>query len=60
MENDNLSKKWGYLRKILERSGPFDSEAFAPSTDTLEFLNNTCKILIIGIFLILFYDLNFK
>lgn len=48
MEGDNLSKKWGYLRKILERSGPFDSEAFTPSPDTLEFLNNTCKILIIG------------
>jgi hypothetical protein len=48
MENDNLSKKWGYLRKILERSGPFDSESFTPSTEILEFLNNTCKVLIIG------------
>ena len=44
----NLSKKWLYLRRILERSGPFDSESFTPSSDTLEFLNNTCKILIIG------------
>lgn len=48
METDHSSKKWLYLRRILERSGPFDSEAFTASPDTLEFLSNTCKILIIG------------
>jgi NEDD8-activating enzyme E1 len=55
VEGDHLNKKWGYLRKILERSGPFDTEAFAPSPDVLDFLNNTCKILVIGeIYLFLF------
>lgn len=48
METDNLSKKWLYLRRILERSGPFDSDAFLASPDNLDFLNNTCKILVIG------------
>lgn len=48
-EPDHASKKWGHLRKILERSGPFDTENFAPSKDTLEFLMTDCKILVIGI-----------
>lgn len=48
VETANLSKKWNYLRKILERSGPFQQEAFVPSADILDFLNNTCKILVIG------------
>lgn len=48
METDNLSKKWLYLRRILERSGPFDSESFSPSSENLDFLNNICKVLVIG------------
>lgn len=47
MEIDSL-KKFGYLRKILERSGPYDTENFSPSPDTLAFLKNDCRILVIG------------
>ncbi|KFB44439.1 hypothetical protein ZHAS_00012224 [Anopheles sinensis] len=46
--NDHLSKRWNHLRKILERSGPFCHPNFAASSETLEFLLNTCKILVIG------------
>lgn len=52
VETANLNKKWNYLRKILERSGPFQQESFEPSGEILEFLNNTCKILVIGKFII--------
>lgn len=47
-EGDHTNKKWGHLRKILERSGPFDTENFEASTNNLEFLMNDCKILVIG------------
>lgn len=47
-ETDHTSKKWGHLRKILERSGAFDTEGFAPSPDNLAFLMSDCKILVIG------------
>lgn len=47
-EADHTSKKWGHLRKILERNGPFDTENFAPSPDNLAFLMSDCKILVIG------------
>uniref|UniRef100_A0A182YFM3 NEDD8-activating enzyme E1 catalytic subunit n=2 Tax=Anopheles stephensi TaxID=30069 RepID=A0A182YFM3_ANOST len=46
--NDHLSKRWNHLRKILERSGPFCHPNFTASSETLEFLLNTCKILVIG------------
>lgn len=45
---DSTSKRWGHLRKILERSGPFDTENFQPSSDILEFMMSDCKILVIG------------
>lgn len=41
-------KRWNHLRKILERSGPFCPPNFTASTETLDFLLNTCKILVIG------------
>lgn len=44
---EHLSKKWGHLRKILERSGPFCHPNFSASPDNLKFLNS-CKILVIG------------
>lgn len=47
-DSDISSKKWGSLRKILERSGPFDTENFTPSPDILDFLMNVCKVLVIG------------
>lgn len=47
--NPLSSKRWHSLRHILERSGPFCKSEFTPSPDNLEFLQNTCKILVIGI-----------
>ncbi|XP_044761234.1 NEDD8-activating enzyme E1 catalytic subunit [Coccinella septempunctata] len=41
-------KRWGHLRKVLERPGPFSHPDFEPSPDLLDFIRNTCKILIIG------------
>lgn len=48
MEAEHLSKKWTNLRRILERSGPFCQPGFTASSDNLEFLMKTCKILVIG------------
>lgn len=45
---DILNKRWVHVRKILERSGPFCLPGFTPSTDGLEFIMHTCKILVIG------------
>lgn len=47
-ESDHTNKKWGHLRKILERNGPFDTENFEASPSNLEFLMIDCKILVIG------------
>ncbi|XP_005175038.3 nedd8-activating enzyme E1 catalytic subunit [Musca domestica] len=46
--NSLNSKRWHSMRHILERAGPFCKADFAPSPDNLEFLQNTCKILVIG------------
>lgn len=46
MESDR-HQRWNYLRKILERSGPFCSPNFTASPDNLESLMQ-CKILVIG------------
>lgn len=47
-QHDHNSKRWGNLRKILERTGPYNTENFNASPDTLEFLMNTASILVIG------------
>jgi hypothetical protein len=46
--DDHLSKRWGNLRRILERNGPFCHPNFTASPDILEFLMTSCKILVIG------------
>ncbi|XP_055378804.1 nedd8-activating enzyme E1 catalytic subunit [Condylostylus longicornis] len=43
-----LSKRWSNLRKILERPGPFCHSSYEASPENLEFLQTSCKILIIG------------
>ncbi|XP_055624776.1 nedd8-activating enzyme E1 catalytic subunit [Toxorhynchites rutilus septentrionalis] len=48
LKTEAQSKRWSHLRKILERSGPFSPPNFTPSSETLEFLLDTCKILVIG------------
>ena len=41
--------RWGHVRKILERKGPFSPPSFEPNPATLDFLLENCKILVIGI-----------
>lgn len=40
--------RWGHVRKILERKGPFSPPSFEPNPATLDFLLENCKILVIG------------
>ncbi|XP_047390505.1 NEDD8-activating enzyme E1 catalytic subunit isoform X2 [Sciurus carolinensis] len=40
--------RWNHVKKFLERSGPFTHPDFEPSTESLQFLLDTCKVLIIG------------
>ncbi|XP_057278887.1 NEDD8-activating enzyme E1 catalytic subunit isoform X4 [Pezoporus wallicus] len=40
--------RWNHVRKFLERSGPFTHPDFEPGTQALDFLLNTCKVLVIG------------
>ncbi|XP_046835883.1 NEDD8-activating enzyme E1 catalytic subunit [Vespa crabro] len=48
MGSDHTHRRWSNLRKILERSGPFCRPDFEPSSETLQFLLENCKILVIG------------
>lgn len=47
-QSDYLSKRWIHIRRILERPGPFCSPSFVASSENLEFLMKTCKIVVIG------------
>ncbi|KAK0130569.1 NEDD8-activating enzyme E1 catalytic subunit [Merluccius polli] len=40
--------RWSHVRKFLERPGPFTHPDFEPSTESLQFLLDSCKILVIG------------
>ncbi|MED6252904.1 NEDD8-activating protein uba3, partial [Ataeniobius toweri] len=40
--------RWNHIKKFLERSGPFTHPDFEPSTECLQFLLETCQILVIG------------
>jgi len=41
-------RKWTNLQKVLETAGPFCHPEFQPSDQILGFLQNTCKVLVIG------------
>ncbi|KAK5650751.1 hypothetical protein RI129_001780 [Pyrocoelia pectoralis] len=43
-----LQNRWGHLRKVLERPGPFSHPEFEPSSEILDFIMTTCKVLVIG------------
>lgn len=47
-EQEVPSKRWDHLRKVLERPGPFCHPEFEPSADILDFIMNSCKVLVIG------------
>jgi len=40
--------RWSHIRKMLERAGPFSHPDFEPSEECLDFLMETCKLLVIG------------
>ncbi|XP_041130420.1 NEDD8-activating enzyme E1 catalytic subunit-like isoform X3 [Polyodon spathula] len=40
--------RWTHVKKFLERAGPFTHPDFEPSTESLQFLLDTCKVLVIG------------
>ncbi|XP_070559576.1 NEDD8-activating enzyme E1 catalytic subunit-like isoform X2 [Ptychodera flava] len=40
--------RWNHIRKFLERTGPFAHPDFEPNPDMLNFLLETCKVLVIG------------
>ncbi|XP_063797136.1 NEDD8-activating enzyme E1 catalytic subunit isoform X1 [Pseudophryne corroboree] len=40
--------RWNHVKKFLERSGPFTHPEFEPSKESLQFLLETCKILVVG------------
>ncbi|KAE8612557.1 hypothetical protein XENTR_v10012893 [Xenopus tropicalis] len=40
--------RWNHVKKFLERSGPFTHPEFEPSNESLQFLLETCKILVVG------------
>lgn len=46
--SDQFGKRWVHVRKILERPGPFCQPGYEPSTNSLDFIMNSCKILVIG------------
>lgn len=42
------TRHFPYLRKILERPGPFCHPDFEPNSEILNFITNSCKVLVIG------------
>lgn len=48
VDSDDWPKRWTHLEKILHRPGPFAHPDFQPGPAVLEFLRETCKILVIG------------
>ncbi|XP_067360790.1 NEDD8-activating enzyme E1 catalytic subunit isoform X3 [Channa argus] len=40
--------RWNHTKRFLERSGPFTHPDFQPSSETLQFMLETCRILVIG------------
>ena len=40
--------RWTDLRKLLERPGPFTPQTFEASTESLDFLLNNMRILVVG------------
>ncbi|CAH1784961.1 unnamed protein product [Owenia fusiformis] len=40
--------RWDHVKKFLERTGPFAHPEFEPSVEVLDFMLESCKILVIG------------
>ncbi|XP_057379438.1 NEDD8-activating enzyme E1 catalytic subunit-like [Daphnia carinata] len=48
MSTTNWNGRWFHLRKVLERGGPLAHPDFQASNETLDFLLDNCKILVVG------------
>lgn len=48
IETNNWPDRYNHLKKILERSSPFLQPNFQPGSDILKFIQNECKVLVIG------------
>ncbi|XP_032822542.1 NEDD8-activating enzyme E1 catalytic subunit isoform X1 [Petromyzon marinus] len=48
VESMDWDGRWNHISKFLERPGPFTHPDFEPSTETLSFLLESCKILVLG------------
>lgn len=50
--NDGTLTEWpdkfNHIRKILGRSGPLSPAEFQPGIENMDFMENTCKVLVIG------------
>uniref|UniRef100_A0A3B5BC35 NEDD8-activating enzyme E1 catalytic subunit n=1 Tax=Stegastes partitus TaxID=144197 RepID=A0A3B5BC35_9TELE len=40
--------RWNHIKKFVERSGPFTHPEFEPGPESLQFMSETCKVLVIG------------
>ena len=45
---DENASKWRDVQRLLTRSGPYSHPDFEASPDTIDFLQETCRILVIG------------
>uniref|UniRef100_A0A8C8T0N3 Uncharacterized protein n=1 Tax=Peromyscus maniculatus bairdii TaxID=230844 RepID=A0A8C8T0N3_PERMB len=45
-DNGDWEGRWNHVKKFLERSEPSTHPDFEPRTESLQFLLDTCKILI--------------
>ncbi|XP_062519638.1 NEDD8-activating enzyme E1 catalytic subunit-like [Corticium candelabrum] len=48
MEVDETKAKWGHVLRLLTRGGPLAHPEFEPSSETLGFMRDTCRILVVG------------
>nr|XP_032512717.1 NEDD8-activating enzyme E1 catalytic subunit [Danaus plexippus plexippus] len=48
VKSDYQQRRWHNVRKVLERSGPFCHPDFEPSAEILDFIMNSCKVLVVG------------
>lgn len=45
---EHQKPRWANIRKLLERTGPFSHPDFEPSSDILQFMMKSCKLLVVG------------
>jgi len=48
MTDANRGQKHAHVQRILSRKSPFADESFDPGKDTIDFLHDTAKVLVIG------------